>query len=290
MLKFMEKTEEKKLMTFGRFKISVFNHGFFRLDGGAMFGTIPKNIWSRRIPADPENCIRLATRSLLIDTGERLFMADVGNGDKWPAKLLQIYAFQNFSGRETGFDSEAVTDIILTHLHFDHAGGMSRYRPGSLTDLELCYPQARIYLQADNYENAKNPNPRERASYLKENVGILERAKLVLTHGSQEIEPGLWVHQVNGHTRGQQWLEVKNGAESIVFPGDLVPTSHHLPLPFSMGYDISAGTLLEEKEDFLSRAVAGHWIVVFEHDPDIPAARVKKDDKGQYAIGEAVAL
>lgn len=278
------------MMTFGRFKISVYNHGFFRLDGGAMFGTVPKNIWSRRIPPDDENRIRLATRSLLIDTGERLFMADVGNGDKWPDKLRRIYAFQNFSDRETGFDSEAVTDIVLTHLHFDHAGGISRYQPGSLTDLELCYPRARIYLQTDNYENAKNPNPRERASYLEENVLVLERAKLVLTHGSQEIEPGIWVHQVNGHTRGHQWLEVKNGAESIVFPADLVPTSHHLPLPFSMGYDISAGTLLEEKEDFLSRAVAHHWIVVFEHDPDIPAARVKMDEKGQYVLQEVVAL
>jgi len=278
------------VMTFGRFKISVYNHGFFRLDGGAMFGTVPKNIWSCRIPADPENCIRLATRSLLIDAGERIFMADVGNGDKWPDRLRRIYAFQNFSYQETGFNFDDITDIILTHLHFDHAGGISRYQPGSKTDLELCYPRARVYLQADNYENAKNPNPRERASYLKENVFILERAKLVLTHGSQEIYPGVWVHQVNGHTRGQQWLEVKNGAESVVFPADLVPTSHHLPLPYSMGYDISAGTLLEEKEDFLNRAVAHHWIVVFEHDPDVPAARVKMDEKGHYVLQEVVAL
>jgi len=277
-------------MTFGRFKISVYNHGFFRLDGGAMFGTVPKNIWSRLIPADDENRIRLATRSLLIDTGERLFMVDVGNGDKWTDKLRRIFAFQNFSDRETGFDSEAVTDIVLTHLHFDHAGGISRYQQGSRTDLELCYPQARIFLQTDNYENAKKPNPRERASYLDENISVLERAKLVGTHGSQEIEPGLWVHQVNGHTRGHQWLEVKNGSESIVFPGDLIPTAHHLPLPFSMGYDISAGTLLEEKEDFLNRAIAHDWIIVFEHDPEIPAARVKKDEKGQYALREAVAL
>jgi len=255
-----------------------------------MFGTVPKNIWSRRIPPDDENRIRLATRSLLIDTGEKLFLADVGNGDKWPEKLRRIYAFESISARETGFDSEVVTDIVLTHLHFDHAGGISRYQPGCPTVLELCYPRARIYLQADNYENAKHPNPRERASYLEENVSVLERAKIVWTHGSQEIEPGIWVHQVNGHTRGHQWLEVKNEAESIVFPADLIPTSHHLPLPFSMGYDISAGTLLEEKEDFLSRAVALHWIVVFEHDPDVAAARVKMDEKGQYALREVVAL
>lgn len=277
-------------MTFGRFRISVHNHGFFRLDGGAMFGTVPKTLWSRRIPPDDENRIRLATRSLLVDTGRRLFMADVGNGDKWPDKLRRIYAFEDPPEREAGFEADAVTDIVLTHLHFDHAGGISRYRPGSPAVLEPAYPRARVYLQADNYENARHPNPRERASYLAENVGILEQSDLVLTHGSQEIEPGLWVHQVNGHTRGQQWLEVKNGDESVVFPADLIPTSHHLPLPFSMGYDISAGMALEEKEDFLSRAVDHRWIVVFEHDPDIPAARVRKDEKGQYVLGETVAL
>jgi len=278
------------VLTFGRFNISVHNHGFFRLDGGAMFGAVPKNVWSRQIPVDEENCIRLATRSLIIDAGERKFMVDVGNGDKWPDKLRRIYGIQNFPHRETGFDPEAITDIVLTHLHFDHAGGISRYKTGSSTELELCFPRARVYLQAENYENAKNPNPRERASYLKENVDILERANLELTRGSQEIYPGIWVHQRNGHTRGQQWLEVKNGVESIVFPADMVPTSRHLPLPYSMGYDISTETLLREKEDFLDRAVIHHWIVVFEHDPDIPAARVKIDEKGHYALQEIVAL
>jgi len=278
------------VITFGRFKISVYNHGFFRLDGGAMFGTVPKSIWSRRIPADEDNCIRLATRSLIVDAGERIFMADVGNGDKWPERLSRIYAFQNSSCQETGFNVDAITDIVLTHLHFDHAGGISRYQQGSQTDLILCYPRARIYLQSENYEDAKNPNPRERASYLKENVLILEQANLILTRGLEEIYPGLWVHQINGHTRGQQWLEVKNGSQSVVYPGDLIPTTHHLPLPYTMGYDISAGTLLKEKEDFLNRAVAHHWIVVFEHDPDIPAARVRTDDKGNFVLQDVIAL
>ena len=277
-------------MDFGRFKISVYNHGFFRLDGGAMFGPVPKTIWSRRMPADEENRIRLATRSLLIDAGERRFMVDVGNGDKWSERLTQVFAFQNFSPQETGFDPGAVTDIILTHLHFDHAGGISRYRAGSTTDLELCYPQARVYVQAENYENAKTPNLRERASYLKENVQILEQAKLELTHGTEEIYPGIWVHQREGHTRGQQWVEVREGTRSVAYPDDLIPTAHHLQLPYSMGYDISAGTLLKEKEEFLNRAVAGDWIVVFEHDPDVSAARLKTDEKGRFAVREIVEI
>ncbi len=275
-------------MDFGRFKIRVYNHGFFLLDGGAMFGAVPKMIWSRRMPTDGENRIRLATRSLLIEADGRRFMVDVGNGDKWPDRLGRVYAFENFSHRETGFDPASVTDIILTHLHFDHAGGISRYRPGSATDLELCYPQARVYVQADNYENALNPNARERASYLRENVEILEQANLVLTHGSEEIYPGIWVHQREGHTRGQQWVEVRDGSRSVAYPDDLIPTSHHLQLPYSMGYDMSAGVLLKEKEEFLKRAVAGDWIVVFEHDPDIPAARLTVGEKGRFEIREVV--
>jgi len=255
-----------------------------------MFGTVPKTIWSRLIPPDEDNCIRLATRSLLIDAGERVFIADIGSGEKWTDKLRAIYRIQNVPAGESGFDPAGVTDIVLSHLHFDHAGGISRYGAGGAADVELCFPRARVHLQADNYETAWNPNPRERASYLRENVQILEKAELRLGRGSEEIYPGIWVHQNNGHTRGQQCLEVKNGAESITFPADLVPTSHHLPLPYSMGFDISAETLLREKDLFLSEAVAKHWIVVFCHDPHIPAGRVRLDEKGRYALEEMVGL
>jgi glyoxylase-like metal-dependent hydrolase (beta-lactamase superfamily II) len=274
------------MMTFGRFEVSLVNHGFYRLDGGAMFGTVPKNIWSGLIPPDEENCIRLATRALLIGDGERLLIADLGSGDKWTEKQRAIYAIRHLPPAQAGFDPAAVTDIVLSHLHFDHAGGISRYGAGGTSDVELCFPRARVHLQADNLETARNPNPRERASYLKENVRILERADLRLTRGSEEIWPGIWVHQNNGHTRGQQWLEVKNGPDSIVFPADLIPTSCHLPLPYTMGFDISAETLLREKEEFLSRAVANRWTVVFCHDPEIPAGRVVQDDRGRYVLGE----
>lgn len=275
-------------MTFGRFRLSLVNHGFYRLDGGAMFGTVPKPIWSGLIPADEDNAIRLATRSLLVDTGERVFIADIGNGEKWSEKSRRIYGIRNLPPREAGYDPARVTDIVLSHLHFDHAGGISRFRPGSATEVELSFPQARVHLQADNYDTARDPNPRERASYLKENVEILEHADLRLARGSEEISPGIWVHVNDGHTRGQQCLEVKNGAESVVFPADLVPTSRHLPLPYSMGYDISAETLMREKELFLDEAVARRWIVVFCHDPDVPAGRVGRDGKGRFALEEAV--
>jgi glyoxylase-like metal-dependent hydrolase (beta-lactamase superfamily II) len=278
----------KALFINGEFRVSVHDHGSYRLDGGAMFGTVPKTLWAKEIPADAENRIKLATRSLVVETGGRTFMADAGNGDKGTDKFKAIFDIQNRPPAASGFDPSTVTDLVLTHLHFDHAGGATRYAPAGGQDLELRYPEATVYLQAANLETAKAPNVREKASYLKENVLPLERGKLRLTNGSEEIQPGIWVHRSDGHTRGLQWLEVRTGAETVAFPSDLIPTARHIPLAYTMGYDICAEALLAEKEDFLRRAVRGNWIVVFVHDPDIPAARVIVDAYGRFSVSEIV--
>jgi glyoxylase-like metal-dependent hydrolase (beta-lactamase superfamily II) len=277
-------------MRFGPFDVSIHNHGFFRLDGGAMFGTVPKTIWSKLMPPDDDNRIRMAARSLIIRAEERVFMVDAGMGDRWTEKLRRIYDIQPGVDNDPGFDTDSVTDIILTHLHFDHARGIFRARPEAEGEVDLRYPQARVYVQAANYENARKPNARERASYLAEDVKLLERTPLVFTSGSQELYPGIWVHGTNGHTRGHQWVEVKNGDVSVAFPSDIVPTSRHLPLPYLMGYDVSAETLLGEKDELLNRAVAERWILVFGHDPDVPAGRITRDEKGHYALEEEIAL
>jgi glyoxylase-like metal-dependent hydrolase (beta-lactamase superfamily II) len=277
-------------MKLGPFDISVYNHGYFRLDGGAMFGTVPRTIWSKLAPPDEENRILLAARSLVIREGERVFMIDAGMGDRWTEKLRRIYDIQLPVEAEGGLDPESVTDIILTHLHFDHARGIFRARPGTENEVDLRFPNARVYLQAANYENAKSPNARERASYIAEDVKLLERTRLVLTSGSQELYPGIWVHGTNGHTRGHQWIEVKGDGLSLAFPADMVPTSRHLPLPYLMGYDISAETLLQEKDGLLDQAVAERWILVFGHDPDVPAGWITRDEKGHYSLEEAIAL
>jgi len=277
-------------MRFGPFDVSIHNHGYFRLDGGAMFGTVPKTIWSKLMPPDDDNRIRMAARSLIIRAEERVFMVDAGMGDRWTEELRRIYDIQPGVDNDPGFDTDSVTDIILTHLHFDHARGIFHARPEAEGEVDLRYPQARVYVQAANYENARKPNARERASYLAEDVKLLERTPLVFTSGSQELYPGIWVHGTNGHTRGHQWVEVKNGAVSVAFPSDIVPTSRHLPLPYLMGYDVSAETLLGEKDELLNRAVAERWILVFGHDPDVPAGRITRDEKGHYTLEEEIAL
>jgi len=286
-------------MEFGPFRVSTHVHGSFRLDGGAMFGTVPKALWSRLIPVDSDNRIEMVTRSLILEAGGRTLMADAGNGDKGSAKFKEMFEIRNAAGpayaaapapAAGGFDPARVTDLVLTHLHFDHAGGVSRWAPAGPPEVELCYPEAAHYVQAANFENAKAPNIREKASYLKENVLPLERGRLRLTEGSEEILPGVWVHRSDGHTRGLQWVEVRNGSESIAFPSDLIPTSRHIPLAYTMGYDICAEALLAEKEDLLRRAAAGRWIVVFIHDPDIPAARIALDANGRFSISEIVHL
>ena len=277
-------------MQFGRFEVTSHVLGRFRLDGGAMFGSVPKNIWAKRITPDAENCIPLSTRSLVIRADNRVFLTDVGMGEKWNEKQRVIYAIQNVAPDQYGFNVEEVTDVILTHLHFDHAGGISRYVSGNAGTVELCYPNAQVHLQADNWDNARKPTLKERASYLKENVFILEQAKLNLVDGNVEIFPDLWVHKVSGHTRGQQVIELRAGERSMFFMTDLVPTYRHLPVPFHMGYDAWAERVLDEKTEYLGRIFKTGSIVAFQHDPDIAACTLKVDEQGHFGVGEVVTL
>lgn len=263
-------------MQIGRYRVSLHNHGPFRLDGGAMFGSVPKPLWATWTEPDERNRIRMATRSLIVeDESGRRLLVDVGCGDKWPEKQRDIFAIP----ADPYVPVPGVTDVLLTHLHFDHAGGVSsRDSTGRLVPN---YPDARHYVSRANLENAKNPNIRERASYLAENVDVLTEVDLCLTDDANEVWPGVFVHQASGHTLGLQWVGVTDAGLTIAFPSDLCPTSHHLPQHFTMGYDMCAERGVNEKREFLERAVAGRWLVVFQHDPDVAAATVSFDDKGR---------
>lgn len=269
-------------MRLGRFTIQEVLFGHFRLDGGCMFGSVPKNLWVKSITADDENCIPLVCRSLLIRDGERAFLIDVGMGEKWGEKQRQIFAVRNTSSDTWGFTRDEVTDVILTHLHFDHAGGMTHYNASN--EVELSFPKARIHLQEANWTHAQNPTPKDRASYLPENVLPLKGAALSVYQGDTEIHPGISVHRVDGHTPGQQWIEIHDNGESLFFATDLIPTAHHIALPYHMGYDICAATLLSEKKNFLERAVTENALVCLQHDRDTPAVRVMRDQRGHFAI------
>ena len=278
------------MQKFGSFEIAFLNFGHFRLDGGAMFGSVPKNLWAKKIAPDAENCIRLATRCMLVKSSKRCFLIDVGLGDKYTDKSRQIFAVENFSPWNHDIQPDDITDIILTHLHFDHAGGISFFRDKNPDKLELTFPKARLHLQVDNLTNARAPSLRERASYLRENVAVLDRADLTAYQGDVEIAPNIIAHQVNGHTRGQQWLEVIAGDTKFFYPTDLIPTAHHLPLAYHMGYDICAENLMAEKQIFLERAVAEKAIVVFEHDADTAAARIGILENGHYGVSERIEI
>jgi glyoxylase-like metal-dependent hydrolase (beta-lactamase superfamily II) len=270
------------MLKIGNYEISMPVVGTFRLDGGAMFGSVPKNIWNKKIAADAENCIALATRILVIRGAGRTILLDVGLGEKWSTKPREIFAIQNRPTSDWGFNPNEVTDVILTHLHFDHAGGVSRFKSDSQSEVELCFPNATHYLQRSNFENALAPSPRERASYLKENCEILKSAKLVLLDGDTEILPNIWGHCCNGHTVGQQWIEISDKENFIAYPTDLIPTVHHVSLPYTMGYDIHAALVMEEKKMLLDTVVKRNGTLIFEHDIETAMAKVAVDSKGNY--------
>lgn len=248
-----------------------------------MFGAVPKTLWERQAPPDELNRILMATRSLVIEGDQGKMLVDLGCGDKWTEKTRAIYALSD----EPYQVVPGVTDALITHLHFDHTGGVSRYAAGK-TEIEPCYPNARHFVSKVNHENACHPNIRERASYMSENIGALKLVETTFTEGGQEIWPGIKVREANGHTRGLHWVTVSDEGVTVAFPTDLFPTSKHLPPPYIMGYDMCAETSLRERTEFLERAASGNWIVVFEHDPEVPAATISLDDRGRAIIKEAV--
>ena len=268
-------------LTLGSWTIHTIETGTLRLDGGAMFGSVPKPIWSKTNPADDRNRIALAARALLLEGEGRRILVDIGVGDKFPPKLADIYAVDHSehtlerSLAALGIGVQDITDLVLTHLHFDHAGGATRLQSGVLVPR---LPRATAYVQRRNWDNAAHPNPRERASYMAENhVPLMEAGLLRLWDGPQRPWPGIELVTADGHTRGQQLLRVSAREGTLYFVADLIPTASHVRIPFVMGYDVAAIETMEEKRQLLTRAAAeGAWICL-EHDPSVALARPVAD-------------
>lgn len=260
----------------GDWTLHTLETGHLWLDGGAMFGSVPRPLWSRTNPPDDKNRIRLAMRCLLLEGRGQRVLVDDGLGRKYDAKFRDIFRVEEELSLEGALGSRGltpadVTDVILTHLHFDHAGGSTR-REGDRVVPAL--PKARYWVQRANLDNARRPNVRERASYLTENFEpLIEAGVLGTWDGACEPWPGIEVVPVHGHTRGQQVVRVHGGGRAAWFVTDLVPTAAHVRVPYVMGYDVAAIETMAEKKLVLGRAAAENGWVVLEHDPDTALAR-----------------
>ncbi|MCX7836214.1 MAG: MBL fold metallo-hydrolase [bacterium] len=259
--------------------------GTFALDGGAMFGVVPKVLWNSKIASDELNRIPLSLRSLLIRGEGKIILIDVGIGDKWSPKLKEMYSIQPlYSPLENallakGIQPSQVTDVIVTHLHFDHVGGATKYDTNH--KLMPTLPNAKVYVQKSNWKHAETPNEKDRASYLQENyLPLYDAGLVVFVEGNQEILPGIQVIETNGHTIGQQLVKIGEGKHSVLYCADMIPTSAHLPLAWVMGYDLYPLTTIEEKKKWLPKAAKEEWILFFEHDPFLHSCTIEWNDKG----------
>lgn len=278
----------------GRFTLHELRDGTFGLDGGAMFGVVPRPLWEKKCPPDAQNRIELGLRCLLIVDGKRRVLVDTGLGDKWDAKRRDIYAVRRGEldlDRElarAGFRREEITDVVLTHLHFDHCGGTTRRSADGR--LELSFPNATHHLQRRHWKWAHQPSDRDAGSFLHDDFDLLERSgQLHLLEGQTELYPGIQLFVSEGHTVGLQLVRVTDADQSLVYCGDLIPTSAHLRASWTMAYDLYPLTLMEEKRMLLAQAVEEGWMLYFEHDPKVAVATVKELD-GQVQLDQQVSL
>ena len=266
-------------------KLYSINTGYFKLDGGAMFGVVPKSIWNKLNPADENNMCSWAMRCLLIEDGNRLILVDNGMGNKQDAKFFGYYFLHGNDTLEKslnkyGFTSNDITDMVLTHLHFDHCGGSVAYN-SDRTKLEPAFKNAKYYTNKKHWDWAVNPNPREKASFLKENIlPIQESGQLTFIESNTELLPGFNFIEVNGHTEAMMLPLIKYKNTTIAFMADLIPSVGHLPIPYVMGYDTRPLETLKEKDLILNKALENNWTLFFEHDPITECINLERGERG----------
>lgn len=266
-------------------KIYPIQTGNFKLDGGAMFGVVPKTIWQKTNPADSNNMIDMGMRSLLIEDGKRLILIDTGMGNKQSAKFFGYY-YQfgdhslDLSLAKYGFHRNDITDVFLTHLHFDHCGGAIEWNSDK-TFFQSAFKNAKFWSNDRHWEWATDPNPREKASFLKENINpIKESGQLNFIHSNPREQIGFDILFVDGHTEKQMLPILNYQGKTIVFMADLLPTVGHIPLPYVMGYDTRPLLTIQEKEQFLNQAANNEYYLFLEHDAIHELCTVHHTEKG----------
>lgn len=281
----------------GQFKLYSIETGRFRLDGGAMFGVVPKTLWSKHVPADNNNRIPMVMRCLLIESqaSGRRYLIDTGTGSKFDVKMRGIYEYDDseYSMDQSlaahGFSVDDITDIIFTHLHFDHCGGASEWADDGVTSIPK-FKHATYWVNRRHWETANKPNAREIASFLRENlVPLGDPKKLRLVEDGHTWELGLSTFNMDGHTVGMQLPYLDSDLGRIVYCADLIPMAAHVPLPWVMAYDMNPTQTLLEKQDFLEKAVAGNWLLFIEHDEFHQIVTVK-NEKGRFEIDRILRL
>lgn len=261
------------------------NTGFFKLDGGAMFGVVPKVLWSRTNPADENNLCTWAMRCLLVVDGDRVVLIDNGIGDKQDAKFFSHYYLHGDDSLEKslkalGLGFHQITDNFLTHLHFDHCGGGVKY--GSHGQYEMTFPRATYWSNPDHWKWATEPNPREKASFLKDNILPMQELNQLdfVDLKEKTLFPGFDFITVDGHTDKQMLPKLSYKGKTIVFVADLLPSVGHIPIPYVMGYDTRPLLTMDEKARFLEEAVDNDYILFFEHDAVNECCTLKRTEKG----------
>ncbi len=278
----------------GRWRIHAIQAGGQQLDGGAMFGVVPKTLWERRIPADARNRIPMGMRCLLVEHDDGLVLIDTGSGNKENEKFHQIYGIENAGAdgrtnledglRALGFAPSDVSLVINTHLHFDHAGGNTWRTPSGT--VEASFPNARYVVQRGEMHWATHTNERTAASYFGANWdAIVANDRFDLLEGEPELRPGIQLLRTPGHTPHHQSVKLTSGGETAVFLADVTPTASHLPLPWIMGYDVEPLVTLESKRHLHAKAAAEDWLLIFEHDATHAWGRIEHDGKA-YALIE----
>jgi glyoxylase-like metal-dependent hydrolase (beta-lactamase superfamily II) len=266
---------------FGDFELISLSDGTFRLDGGAMFGVVPKPLWERRAPADARNRIALGLRPLLV-RGDRTLLIDAGIGDKMDAKSVEIYDIDRSrnllqSLAAAGVSPSDIDIVLASHLHFDHAGGFTtRDERGRVVPT---FPRARYVVRTGEWDDAAHPHERNRASYLQENFKPLaDFGVLDLVAGNESIMPGVRVVRTGGHTMHHQIIVIESGGETAIFTADLMPTTAHVDEPWIMGYDLYPMDTLRFKRTFVREALTHEYLIFFEHDPEIAAGFIRESD------------
>ncbi|MGR3809323.1 MBL fold metallo-hydrolase [Jiulongibacter sp. NS-SX5] len=275
-------------------QLHVIDAGNFKLDGGAMFGVVPKTLWSKKIPADELNLCSWKMRCLLIEIGNRLILIDTGMGKKQSEKWLGYY-FRHGEGdliksiRAKGFHENQITDVILSHLHFDHAGGAVQWND-SKDKLQLTFPNARYWTHSEHWQWAIEPNAREAATFLKENLlPIKEHGALQFIDGKENDLPAeIELLTANGHTEKMLMPLIKVGKQKVLFVADTIPSHAHIHVPWVMGYDVRPLETMKEKNKILEKAVQENWLLYYDHDPFFEVSQIIHTEKGYKPNGEGL--